>query len=167
MEKATAAFRKFATAWLSLGMLQAAQNDSAAALDSYAQAIAADDRFAPTYVELAELQAAAGQWNNAIESAGKAIALDPDSFPRAYYLTAVANVRLNLADAADKSVAIGLRVDPDHDFPDLEYLDGIMLLNNGDLPGGRKQLESYLSHAPNGVNAANARQQLAEMPESR
>ena len=162
MEKATAAYRKFATAWLSLGMLEAAQKDSAAALNSYTQAIAADDKFAPAYVELAELHLAARQWSEATESAGKAIALDPDAFPRAYYFAAVADLRLNLTDAVEKDIAAGLRVDVGHEFPDLEYLDGIMHLRKGDVPGGRKQLESYLSHAPDGVNAANARQRLGE-----
>jgi tetratricopeptide (TPR) repeat protein len=97
--KATAAYPKFATAWLSLGMLQVSQNDAAAALDSFTQAIAADNKFAAAYVELAALQLATGQWSQAAESAGKAIALDPDGFPRAYYVAAVADGRLNLLDA--------------------------------------------------------------------
>jgi tetratricopeptide (TPR) repeat protein len=168
MEKATAAYPKFATAWLSLGMLQAlAQNDAAAALDSYAQAIAADNKFAPAYVELAALQVVTGQWSRAAESAGKAIALDPDAFPRAYYLAAVADGRLNLLDAAEKDVAAGLRVDPDHEFPELEYLDGLTRLSQGDVRRGREQLQSYLSHAPDGMYAADARQKLSESPESK
>jgi tetratricopeptide (TPR) repeat protein len=165
--KAAAAYPKFATAWLSLGMLQVAQKGVAAALDSYTQAIAADNKFAPAYVELAALQVATGQWSQAAESAGKAIALDPDAFPRAYYLAAAAELRLNRSDAAEKDVAAGLRVDPDHEFPDLEYLDGIMRLGNGDALRGIAQLESYLSHAPDGMNAAGARQQLAKALETK
>jgi hypothetical protein len=167
MKKATAGYGKFATAWLSLGMLEASMNDSASAAQSYAQAIAADEKFAPTYVELAALQSAGGEWNKAIESAGKATALDADAFPRAYYLSAVSNVRLSHADAAEKSALEGIRVDADHEFPDLEYIDGVLLLSKGDMPGGRKQLDNYLSHAPNGVNATNARQQLAETSDSK
>src|SRR5208282_681739 len=146
---------------------EASGNDSVGALHSYTQAIAADEKFAPAYVELAALQTAAGDWNKAIESAGKATALDPDAFPRAYYLSAISNVRLNQADAAEKSAGEGIRVDADHEIPDLEYIEGVLLLSKGDVPGGRKQLENYLSHAPGGVNAANARQQLAETAESK
>jgi tetratricopeptide (TPR) repeat protein len=167
MKKATAAYRKFATAWLSLGILEAEQKDFAAAQDSYTQAITADNKFAPAYVELAALQVATGQWSQAAESAGKATALDPDAFPSAYYLAAAAELRLNRSDAAEKDVAAGLRVDPDHELPDLEYLDGIMRLGKGDLRRGREQLESYLSHAPDGMNAADARQQLGEKPQSK
>ena len=141
-------------------------NDSVAALHSFTQAIAADEKFAPTYVELVALQVAAGDWNKAIDSAGKATALDPDAFPRAYYISAVSNVRLNQADGAEKSAVEGIRVDGDHEIPDLEYIEGIFLLSKGDVPGGRRQLQNYLSHAPNGVNAANARQQLADTPGS-
>ncbi len=148
-------------------MLQNARNDIDAALDSYAQAIAADDKFAPAYVELAELQAETVYWSQAAESAGKAIALDPDAFPRAYYLAAVADGRLKLLDAAEKDVAAGLRVDPDHEIPELEYLDGVIRLSKGDVLSGRAQLESYLSHAPDGMYAADARQQLGEPPASK
>jgi tetratricopeptide (TPR) repeat protein len=167
MEKATAADPKFATAWLSLGTLQNAQGDIDAALDSYAQSIAADDKFGPAYVELAALQVETGHWSHAAESAGKAIALDPDAFPRAYYLAAIADSRLNRLDAAEKDIAAGLRVDPNHEFPDLEYLDGIMRLSKGDVLRGKEQLESYLSHAPDGANAAGARQRLGQPPESK
>jgi tetratricopeptide (TPR) repeat protein len=167
MKKAAAAYPKFATAWLGIGMLEASGNDFVAALHSYTQAIAADEKFAPAYVELAALHTAAGDWNKAIESAGKATALDPDAFPRAYYLSAISNVRLNQADAAEKSAGEGIRVDTDHEIPDLEYIEGVLLLSKGDVPEGRKQLEKYLSHAPGGVNVANARQQLAETAESK
>ena len=147
-------------------MLQNARNDIDAALDSYAQAIAADNKFAPAYVERAALQVATGHWSRAAESAAKAIALDPDAFPRAYYLAAVADGRLKLLDAAEKDVAAGLRVDPDREFPELEYLDGLTRLSKGDVRRGREQLQSYLSHAPDGMYAADARQQLGEPPAS-
>jgi tetratricopeptide (TPR) repeat protein len=167
MEKATGAHGKFATAWLSLGMLQASRGNSTAALRSYAQAIAADDKFAPVYVELAAALTVGNEWDKAIEAAGKATALDAEAFPRAYYIAAVSSVRLTQADAAEKFAEQGIRVDADHEFPDLEYIEGILLFAKADVPGGRKHLESYLSYAPNGVNAANARQQLAETAASK
>ena len=165
MEKATNAYGKYASAWLSIGMLEALRNNSAAALRAFAKAIEADPKFAPPYVESAALQSVGGEWDKAAESSGKAIALDPDAFPRAYYINAVSHVRLNQADSAEKSAVEGIRVDTEHEIPDLEYIEGILLISKGDAPGARKQLENYLSHAPNGANAANARQQLTEIPE--
>jgi tetratricopeptide (TPR) repeat protein len=166
MEKAASGYPKFATAWLSLGTLQAAQSDSNGALKSYARAIAADDKFAPPYIESAVLEAGAGQWDKVVDHTNIAISLGPDSFPRAYYLSAFANFMLKRGDAAKKSVAEGLRVDEDHEYPDLEYIDGILRMTYGDVAGARKQLQSYLDLAPNGANAANARQQLMDLPKA-
>jgi tetratricopeptide (TPR) repeat protein len=163
MQKAASVYPKFATAWLSLGMLQSGEKDAGAALKSFAQAIAADDRFAPPYVESAVLEADAGQWAKVIEQTNKAISLAPDSLAGAYYLNAMANVRLNQGDAALKSVAEGLKVDQDHEYPDLEYIDGVLLMTKGDAEAARKQFESYLGIAPNGTNATTAQKLLNEL----
>lgn len=164
MQKATSGYPKFATAWLSLGMLQAGQKDDRAALKSYAQAMAADENFAPPYAESAALEATAGDWAKVIEHTVKAISLAPDSLAGAYYLNAMANVRLNQSDAAMKSVAAGLQVDKDREYPDLEYIDGVLLMIKGDSAGARKQFGSYLAVAPNGTNAATAQKLLNELP---
>src|SRR5579862_6862578 len=66
MEKAASGYPQFATAWLNLGMLQAAQKDTNAALKSYARAIVADDKFALPYIESAVLEAGAGQWDKVV-----------------------------------------------------------------------------------------------------
>jgi tetratricopeptide (TPR) repeat protein len=162
MEKAANAYPKYASAWLSLGILEAARTNTPAALRAYAKAMEADPKFAPPYLESAVLQSAAGDWSKAIEASGIAIGLDPDAFPRAYYVNAVSHVRMNDADDAEKRAEAGIRVDTAHEIPDLEYIEGILLLSKNDVKGARKQFESYLEHAPNGVNSANARQQLAE-----
>jgi len=164
MKKAVSADKKFATAWLALGILQVSQNQTSNALESYDEAIAADDKFAAPYVEAAALEAVANQWDKVVEHTDRAISLDPDSFALAYYLNAMANIRLTKADAADKSAIAGLRVDEDHEYPDLAYMQGILLVSKGDRKNARTQFESYLALAPNGMNAANARQQLTELP---
>ena len=164
MQKATGAYPKFATAWLSLGMVQASQNNFPAALQSYAKAIEADGAFAPPYIETAVIEADSGDWKKVIEHTDKAISLDPDAFARAYYLNAMANVRLSQSDPARKSAAEGLRVDQDHLYPDLEYIEGILLVSKGDPQNARKHLESYLALDPAGPNALNAKQQLAALP---
>jgi tetratricopeptide (TPR) repeat protein len=164
LEKAAKAYDKYAHAWLSLGMLEASRGDVAAARHAFEQAIVADDKFAPPYIELASLEAAAGDWQKTVEHSSRAISLDPDSFPLAYYLNAVANVRMVNADAADKSAAAGLRVDQDHEYPDIAYIEGLLLSSKGDQQGARKEFENYLAEAPSGINAASAKQQLAELP---
>ncbi len=131
MEKATSGYKKFASAWLALGMLQASQNQTAHALESYAEATMADDKFAAPYVEMAVLEGVSGQWDKVVEDTDRAISLDPDSFALAYYLNAMANIRLTKADAADKSAAEGLRVDLDHEYPDIAFIQGLLLASKG------------------------------------
>ena len=160
MQKATSEEPKFATAWLSLGMLQVSQKEERDAAKSFTSAIAADERFATPYIELAVVESGIPQWDKVAEHAGKAISLDPDSFPRAYYLSAMANIRLKKNDVARKSSAEGIRVDQDHLYPDLQYMQGILLIAAGDRLQGREQLEIYLELAPDGDNADNARAQL-------
>jgi tetratricopeptide (TPR) repeat protein len=164
MEKATSDDPKYATAWLSLGMIEAATFNNPAALRAFAKAIEADPKFAAPYIEAAAVQSTANDWAKAIENTGYAIALDPEAFPRAYYLNAVAHVRLNDADDALKRADAGIRIDVDREFPDLEFIAGIVLASDNNAAGARKYLESYLAHAPNGVNAAIAKRQLADLP---
>ena len=163
MEKATSAYPKFASAWLALGILQSSQKNLGAALQSYERAITADEGFAPPYIESAALESASAQWAKVIEHTSKAISLAPDSFAGAYYLSAMANVRLNQTEAAQKSVSEGLRVDQDHTYPDLEYIDGILRMSKGDSNGARTQFQAYLALDPNGINAENARHLLTEL----
>jgi len=163
MKKAVSGDKKFATAWLALGILQVSQNQTANAQESYDEAIAADEKFAAPLIEAAALEAVAGQWDKVIEHTSRAISLDPDSFALAYYLNAMGNIRLTQADAANKSATAGLRVDEDHEYPDIAYMQGILLVSKGDRQNARTQFESYLALAPNGINAANARQQLTEL----
>lgn len=160
MSRATAEDGKFATAWVSLGTLQVLRNNNKDALRSYSQAIAADDRFAEAYIDRAVIETADAHWDQVVQDTDKAIALDPDAFPRAYYLNTMANIKLNKADAALKSVAEGIRADEDHRFPELLYMRGILLISKGDKTGARTQLENYLSLAPRGDNAENASRQL-------
>lgn len=164
MQKATSEDAKFATAWVSVGTLQASLNDGNGALQSYTKAIAADPQFAEPYVDLAVLETAAALWDKVVEHTDKVISLDPDAFPRAYYLNTMGNIRLKKMDAAMKNVAQGIRVDQDHLFPDLQYMQGILLINKGDMAGARTQLESYLALAPKGDNAQNATDQLKNLP---
>jgi tetratricopeptide (TPR) repeat protein len=164
MQKAASEDAKFATALVSLGTLQASLNDTDGALQSYAKAVSADDKFAEPYLDLAVLETGASQWDKVIEHTNKVISLDPDTFPRAYYLNTMANIRLKKTDAAQKSVAEGIRVDQDHLFPDLQYMQAILLIQKGDMAGARTQLESYLALAPKGDNAENASQQLKGLP---
>jgi tetratricopeptide (TPR) repeat protein len=135
IEKGAAADPKFATARLSLGVLQFQQKEIEAAGKSYTKAIAADEHFATPYVELAVVESGSNDWEKVARHTAKAIELAPDSSPKAYYLNTMANIRLKKMDAALKSSNAGVSADPDRLFPDLLYMNGILLARTSDKGG--------------------------------
>jgi tetratricopeptide (TPR) repeat protein len=159
--KATALYPKYASAWLSLGILQAGSNNVEGARKSYAEAMAADGKFPLPHLQAAELEVMAAAWERVAEYANKAIQIEPDSFPRAYLLNATANLNLRRYDKVAESAAKGLELDPDHSFPELEYDLGIALIGKGDRAAAAGHLKIYLDFAPHGSNAGAATQQLA------
>jgi TolA-binding protein len=55
--------------------------------------------------------------------------LNPYDFPLAYYFNALANLRLNKLDAAEKSAREAVKLDTGHKEPREVYLLGIILAN--------------------------------------
>ncbi len=163
LDKVTAAYPGYSSAWLSLGILQGSHGDPSAAEKSFLESVRADQKFAPPLIQAATLEAAQSNWRATLAHSEKAIGLNPAAFPDAYALNAMANVSLQNIDAAEKSAREGLRLDTAHQYPELEYSLGIVLYSKGDLEGAMKHLYSYVSRAPNGPNAGAARKELAQL----
>ncbi len=160
---ATSAYPTYASAWLSLGILQEGSGDVSGALESYAQAEKADPKFAPPYLQAAAVAAMKGNWDEVVAQSAKAIELRPDTYPRAYLLNALGNLNSRKVAEAEKSALEGLKLDTDRSFPDLEYVLGLALANKRDNPGALEHFQKYLEIAPKGQNADNARQQLERL----
>ncbi len=85
------------------------------------------------------------------------------SYPRYWFLNAAANYNLHNYDAAQKSALRGLSADPDHHFPQLEFLLGLTLALKQDYHGAAEHLRSYLQYAPNAADAGDARSRLSQV----
>ncbi len=162
LQKATAAYPDYSSAWLALGILQSIRNDHIGALKSFKEAIRADPKFALPLIQAAILEAAGQDWPSVLDHSQKAVDLNPGAFPNAYALNAMANVSLQNIDAAEKSAREGLRLDVDHNYPELEYSLGIVLYSKGNVTEAAKHLQTYLNQVPNGPNAEAARNELAQ-----
>jgi tetratricopeptide (TPR) repeat protein len=162
-EKAVQIYPKYAAAWSELGQAQMHHNDAASAKHSFEQSVAADPKYVNPYEGLARMAFDANQWPDVLETTNKLLALNPVNFPDAYFFNGVANFHLKNLDAAEKSARQGLRVDDGHQFPKMEYLLGMILLQKADYPGATEHMTQYLHLATQPADVAVANNELAEI----
>ncbi len=164
LKKVTSAYPEYSSAWLTLGILQQSRGYLADAEKSFLESARADPKFALPLIRAAALEATQGDWRATLDHSQKAIDLNPAAFPNAYALNAMANVSLQNAAAAERSAREGLKLDTDHQYPELEYALGVVLYSKNDFEGATKHLKAYVEQSPDGANAVVARKQLAQMP---
>jgi tetratricopeptide (TPR) repeat protein len=163
LQKVTSDAADYSSAWLALGILQQSRGDRTGAQESFLASLGADPKFALPLIQLAALKAAKGDWRATLDYSQRAIELNPQSFPNAYALNAMANLNLQNIDAAEMSVREGLKLDVRHQYPELEYSLGNVLFSKNEPDEAAKHMRLYLSQAPNGPNAAIARDELAQI----
>jgi len=161
--KAVELYPKFAEAWYQLGLLQEKSDDRAEARNSYSQAIAADPKLVTPYLPLARFSMHDKNWEDAAATTERLLKLDAVDFPEAYYYNAAANLRLKKPADAEASARQVLRLDSAHQFPEAAHILGFVLYQKGDFAGAQEQLRNYLQLAPNAPDAAQVKQQLAEL----
>src|SRR5215469_4577376 len=79
------------------------------------------------------------------------------------HLTSAANFNLGNVAQAETSVTRGLRLDPNHRLPRLEYLYGMILARRGDYKAAVEHMQTYLRLSPNASDAADAQNKLAQL----
>jgi tetratricopeptide (TPR) repeat protein len=165
LEKAVAAYPKYALAWMELGKMQAAQGQTEAARTSLQQSMASDSKFVPPYVEIAQLEYRAHDWQPLAETTEKATALDPFHYPIAFFLNGVANYNLHKLDRAEESVKRAEKLDVNHKIPQTFYLMGLIFADRKNYGAAVGQVAEYLKLAPKAPDAAEAQAQLAHLEE--
>jgi tetratricopeptide (TPR) repeat protein len=160
--KATAAYPDYSDAWLSLGILEQSAGENEGARKSFAEAARSDGKFAVPLVLIAGLDAVRHDWQATVEHSQKAIDLNPSAFPYAYELNALGNLNLGKADAVQKSAAEGLKIDTEHQYPELEYFLGIVLSVKHDTEAS-KHLQAYIDQSPKGPNIPQAKKALEQL----
>lgn len=158
--RAVAEYPNYAIAWIGLGMVREELHDRAGAIEAYTKASNADGKLLQPYERLSVLADAAERWGDSAKYTAEWIRLDPVDYPSAYLLNAVANIRLNKLDAAERSAREGIRLDQGNHFPRLHYVLGYVLAAKGQMPEAVACFHDYLALAPNGAQAGTLRQQL-------
>jgi tetratricopeptide (TPR) repeat protein len=162
-QSAVGNYPKYAVAWVELGRAQMNQGREAEAKQSLRKALEADSQFVPAYEEMAEIAASRKQWQELAEVTDQVVRLNPVGFPRYWFLNSAANYNLHNYDLAQKSAQRGLNTDPEHHFPQLEFLLGLTLALKHDYHGAVGHLRNYLQLAPNAQDADQARDRLTQV----
>jgi tetratricopeptide (TPR) repeat protein len=162
-DKAVAAYPQFAAAWNSLGEIHERSREVADARRCYSQALASDPKLVTPYLHLARLSLAEKNWQDVAATTGRLIKLDAYDFPEAYFYNAVAGYNLHKYDEALASAREAQKLDTAHKFPKVEQLLGLVLYQKRDYAGAAEQMRKYLLLAPDTPDAAQVKQQIAEL----
>jgi protein O-mannosyl-transferase len=106
-----------------------------------------------------------GKWQDAADSSERVLLSDSAGYPSAYYLNAMANLRLGHLDAAEKS-ARDIQVDTAHSNPRTSYVLGLVLAEKQEYGQAIDSLNAYLRAAPNAPDSETVRKQLSNIEES-
>jgi tetratricopeptide (TPR) repeat protein len=162
-QKAVDAYPRYSAAWYELGMLQQQGKKFDDARKSYAASLAADPKYVQPYVQLSLLAAKDANWKDLADTSARLLKLDPVDYPHFYFLNSVANYNLKNFEAAEKSATEAVKLDTKHVNPKIQQVMGLIMIEKRDYPGAAEQFRSYLQYAPSAPDAAQVRQQLAEL----
>jgi tetratricopeptide (TPR) repeat protein len=160
-KRAIEEYPRYALAWVELGRTQVQENSFAEAEQSFQQSVEQDSRFLDGYVGLAYLALQQQQWKQLADTSERVLEISPDS-AEFWFLNAAATFNLGDTTQAETSVGRGLRLDPKHQIPAMEYLYGLILGRRHDYTSAVEHISTYLRLAPSAGNAQEARKALAE-----
>jgi len=163
LRKAVQQEPKYATAWVTLGQLLAAQQHTDQARDACSQAVTADVGFMPSYLCLADIAARNQQWDDMLKFSRHALDLDPTDNVVAYDYNAGANLNLHKLSEAEKSALRALEIDKTNSDPRVHFLLAQIYDAKGDAASEAAQLREYLKFATDPNDAAMVKQYLAEL----
>ena len=162
-QKAVDAYPRYAAAWFELGRLQEEGKQVDEARKSYHAALEADKRYVNPYLQLSMIAARESNWQDLADTTTHVVKLDPVDYPHAWFLNSVANYNLKKFDEAEKSAREAQKLDTQHRNPKIAQVLGLALIEKHDYPGAAEQLRAYLQFAPSAPDAAQVRNQLAEL----
>jgi tetratricopeptide (TPR) repeat protein len=163
LEKAVGIYPKYAAAWFDLGRVQMHKNDAAQARHSFEQSMAADPKYVNSYRGLAELDTQEQRWESLVKVTDQLLALNPVNFPDAYMRNALGHYYLHNFDAAEKSARQGMKVDEQHQVPKIEYLLGVILIQQHQYSEAATHIQNYLRVATQPAEVEEAQKRLADI----
>ena len=162
-EKAVREYPKFAEAWVELGRVQEQQKDFAAAQASFKHAVETDSQLAAPYHELAGIAFDQEKWTDVLEMTSHVLKLSPQGFPDDWFYSAAGYYSLHRYNEAEKNAREGLKLDTEHRIPRLEYLLGVVLVQQRNYSEAVEHMRNYLRLVPKAPDAGTVTQQVAEL----
>lgn len=101
-----------------------------------------------------------GNWQDAADASERVLQADSAGYPPAYYLNAMANLRLGNLDAAENSAREAIRLDNGHRNPRTSYVLGLVLAQKQEFGQAVEWLNTYLRTAPDAPDSGTVRRQL-------
>jgi tetratricopeptide (TPR) repeat protein len=103
------------------------------------------------------------KWQEAADLSDRVLHFDSATYSSAYYLNAVANLRLGKLDVAEQSAREAIRLDVAHRNHRTSYVLGLILGEKQDFKRSAELLKAYLAAAPTSPDAEIVRKQLREI----
>ena len=162
-QKAVELYPQYAVAWFELGRINLAKGDIAAAKLAFGKSVEADAHYVSPYLGLAQIGIQQQKWQDVAVLSGKVVEMNPINFPSAWLYNGYANFYMGRMADAQKSALAGLKIDPEHRVPKLEYLLGMVLMEVKDYPGATTHMQTFLKVVSDPREIAEAKKQLAQI----
>ena len=148
LDKAIAAYPKYASALMLKGVVLERMGQREAARAAYQQAVTADPAYAKPLVQLADMAAEDQNPAEAARWAAMVNRLAPGAFPGMYLTEGGAYCDLHRYDDAEKAAREGIDADPKGIYPGLRRLMGEVLYQKRSYAAALELFEWYLKEAP-------------------
>ncbi len=107
-----------------------------------------------------------GNWQNAADASGRALQVDSADYPSAFYLNAMANLRLGNLGVAEKSARQAMVLDTAHRNPRIGYVLGLVLAQKQEYTLAVDLLNEYLREMPEAPDSGTVRKQIRDIENS-
>jgi tetratricopeptide (TPR) repeat protein len=163
LRKAVERQPNYPAAWVTLGQILAARQQTESARDACARALTADPAYLPPYLCLTDIAARAKEWDETLKLSMRALQLEPTNDFVAYGYNAAANMNLHRLSEAEKSALKALELDRNNRDPRVHFLLAQIYEAQGDRAKEAAQLREYLKFATDPADIALVKQVLSEL----
>lgn len=161
LDKALAAYPKYASALQLKGEVLERAGQREAARAAYQQAVQADPGYSKPLVELAQMAADDQNPTETARWAGMANKLVPGAYPAMYLLEGSSYYDLDRYDDAARATQAGIDADPKFIYPALRKLMAEVLYQKRNYAAALELFEWYLTEAPQAADIAGVQERIA------
>src|SRR5207237_7456572 len=98
-----------------------------------------------------------------VKNTHQILAQKPVNLPYAWFQNSVGNYSLKNFEAAERSARRGLKIDPSHQTPKLEYMLGMILMQKASYKEAEDHMQQFLHLATQPAEVEEAQKQLAQI----